>query len=954
LASPETRGRAHFVGVNRAVTWRLLLAALVGLLAPPLVAQDAAPEAGTARDLIIRADAAYNEKRHADAVSGYQKFLADYGASAEAKPLLPHVRYNLSAALVQTQQFPAAVGAIEEALKLEELTPEQKENLGFWRAVSLMQSGQQGEAQVALAEFMEQFPRSRRRQDAAILVATALLAGEKKREAAEAFAEIRSDPESVHRGRATVLELYSLLETGQEQAALELLAAEGTRQDRISQIATFQTLAMNLGEKFLEEGNPRDAIRALQNVWSRDRLLAHQQNRLEEMKARLEAIESSRNPDIFERAQARQIVREIEQELENLQKIESFDASVRFRLASAFHQQDRFRETALLLDDMLRQMEPDPVVEQASLSTLQSWMAIERHDKAVATADLFAERFPKSEQLPLVLYLKGMAQQQAGDYPAALATFDQISTQFPKTPQATRALFMKGFTELLAENNEEAAELFAAFRKKHPEDDLGESAAYWQGSALAFAKQFEQAREVLAGLAEQYPDGALRGPAAFRHAYCAQSMREYETAETELKAYLRDYPSGEESAEARILLGDALLAQAKSDEGKEVYASVPEEAGRFYEEAQFKLAKVLRLEEDYEALRELMGQYLEKFPNSPRAAEALFLIGQAWRQEDQLDKAKEEYWKAIRKFGNNPEAYSVEDLFVALGRLYRGEAEQNDYLAALRTMRAEAEENDERTLAIRTMWALSQAVQKSDPALSQALLREASVLVNPQSTGPAILADCAAAQMDAAATEDDPAEAARRRELATNLYRDLLKWYPRAPQKDRALGALARLSLERGDTQSALDYYARIERDTPWSSLMGEVLQTRAELEVQEGRLDEAVDSYTRLLAAENVSGKLKADALLALGELEMARNRPQMAIPYYQRIYILYSRWREAVARAYLRSGEAFEKIEDLEAARKTYEELLGREDLTNLPEIEEAREKLKRFGVTTPEEAS
>ena len=173
----------------------------------------------------------------------------------------------------------------------------------------------------------------------------------------------------------------------------------------------------------------------------------------------------------------------------------------------------------------------------------------------------------------------------------------------------------------------------------------------------------------------------------------------------------------------------------------------------------------------------------------------------------------------------------------------------------------------------------------------------------------------------------------------------MLKWHPRAPQKDKALGALAKMALERNDTQTALDYYARIERDTPWSPLMGDVLLTRARLEVEGDRLDEAADSYTRLLAVENVSGKLKAQALLALGELEMQRNQPAKAIPYYQRIYILYGKWREAVAKAYLRSGDAFEQINDLEAARKTYEELANSEDLASLPEAESAREKLKKL---------
>lgn len=947
FASRKPPLRAHLAPVTAFGKFvRLIVAALVVTgVSNRLSAQEAAPDAGTARDLILKADAAYTSQRYPEAAQGYEKFLSDYGASSEAKEYLPHVRYSLSAALMQSQKFDAAAEAITEAQKTGGMSQEHRENLAFWRGVALLQAGDPVKAREALNSFMEEFPQSRRRQDAALLSATSLLAQDKFKEAAEAMRAIRNDPKSIHRGRAVVMELHSLIETGQDKAALELLAAEGTRQDRITQIATFQTLAMQLGEKLLEEEKPREAIRALQNVWSRERLIAHQQRRLADIQNRLKALEASPAPDIFEQAQARQVAREVEQELKNLEKIPSFDASVRFRMAGAFHQMERYRECALLLDDMLREMPPDNVVEQASMTALQSWMAIESYDKAVADADLFAQRFPSSKQLPLVLYLKGVAQQQSDDYEGALATFDGIIEKFPSTPQAARAQFMKGFTQLLADNNDEAAELFASFRKKHPGDELEESAVYWQGSALAFGKKFPEAREVLSMVPQKFPEGALSGPAAFRKAYSAQSMRDYEIAEQELKNYLKEFPDGEENAEARILLGDALLAQAKSDEGKEVYASVPEGAGRFHEEAQFKLARVLKLEEDNEGLRALMQQFLAQYPNSPRAAEALFLIGQAWRQEDRQDKAIEEYWKAIKKFGNDPDAYSVEDLFLALGRLYRGDSEKQDYLAELRSLRQQAEVGGQKILAVRAIWALAQAVKKSDPSLSQSLLREASVLADASVTNPAVLADCAEAQMQSAERQSDPVESARRQELATSIYRNLLKWHPRAPQKDKALGVLAKLALAKNDTQTALDYYARIERDTPWSPLMGEVLMTRAQFEIGKGRLDEAVDSYTRLLAAENVSGKTKAEALLALGELEMQRDRPKAAIPYYQRIYILYGKWRNAVAKAYLRSGEAFEKIDDLEAARKTYEELVNSEDLASMPEAAQARENLKKF---------
>ena len=928
--------------------WWMAVSMALAPLTAPLPAQnnsEPAPETGTARDVIIKADKAYNEKRYDEAVAGYEGFLRDFGSAKEAAPDLPHVRYNLAAALMQTQKFEEAIEAIEAAQKLGKLTPEKQENLAFWLGVALLQTGHNTEAREALGGFTAQFPHSRRVGDAALLSATALIVEGKKKEAAIALALIRGNEQSPHRGRAAVLELHSLLETGQDEAALELIAEEAPRQDRITQIATFQTLAMALGEQFLEQGQPREAIRALQAIWPRERLTAHQQRRLEDIKARLKDLDTTSAPDIFERAQARQVARETGEELKNLEKLPSFDASVRFRLASAFHQQDRFRECALLLDDMLREMDPDAVVEQASLTTLQSWIAIERYDKAIETALLFTGRFPQSKQLPLVLYLQGMSQQQGGDHASAVETFRGLVEKFPDTDQAPRAFFMQGFTQLLAERNDEAAELFGQFPAKYPDHELGEPAAYWHGSALAFAKKFPEAREVLAALPGKYPKGVLHGPAAFRHAYSAQSMRDYETAEKELKAYLKEYPDGAENAEARILLGDALLAQAKSDEGKEVYTGVPAKAGRFHEDAQFKLAKVLKLEEDHEGLRELMRNFLAQYPNSPRSAEALFLIGTAWRQEDQPDKAKEEYWAAIKKFGNDPTAYAVEDLFLGLGRLYKGDSEKADYLAELRALRARAEEEKQPVLTVRTIWALAQAVKKSDPALSQALLREASVLADAPTTSSAVMADCAESQMLAAAEQTDPSEASRRRELASDLYRDMLKWHPRAPQKDKALGALAKMALEQNDTQTALDYYARIERDTPWSPLMGDVLLTRARLEVEGDRLDEAVDSYTRLLAVENVSGKLKAQALLALGELEMQRNQPAKAIPYYQRIYILYGKWREAVAKAYLRSGNAFEQINDLEAARKTYEELANSEDLASLPEAESAREKLKKL---------
>src|SRR5476649_391705 len=36
--------------------------------------------------------------------------------------------------------------------------------------------------------------------------------------------------------------------------------------------------------------------------------------------------------------------------------------------------------------------------------------------------------------------------------------------------------------------------------------------------------------------------------------------------------------------------------------------------------------------------------------------------------------------------------------------------------------------------------------------------------------------------------------------------------------------------------------------------------------------------------------------SLLRLAEIQMSQKKPQLAIPYYQRIYVMYGRWREVV----------------------------------------------------------
>jgi len=726
-----------------------------------------------------------------------------------------------------------------------------------------------------------------------------------------------------------------LIEAGNNDAALALVVEEFPKIDEMLQIATFQTLALQLGSKFLEAGRLRDAIICLQRVWSRDRLVKHQQTRLENLEGALAAAEAQARGDAYRKFHLKQMIAKVRRELENFEKIENFDAALRLRLATAFLGMQRYREAALIIEEMLTKMPASPIVESASVTLVQSWLQIERWSRVEQAALVFEEKFPKSAQLPLVLYLRGTAQQQANDQPAAIATFDGIIKRFPKSDFAARAMFMRGFSQLLAEQNADAVKSFEEFAKKHPEHDLVESAAYWRGMGFSLDKQFEPARAAMDEYLAKYPKGNFAGLATFRKAYAGHSMMNYTLSIEELSDYLAKYPGHESNDEALILYGDALMNEGEMDRGIAAYKRIAPSSTRFFEEGWFKIGQALRLLEEPEAMRVHFEQFRTEHPRSPRVAEAVYWTGWVHRQAGEDEKARAVYWDAIAELGNDPTIRSVEDLFPALSKLYRGDDERRQYRALLRDLQEQAEADDEKTLVMRSLWAQGQALAKSDPGAARELMVQAAALADIPNTNPLVLADMALAMQETGRINE-----------SEQVWRDLVKWNPRAAQKDRAFFALAAIELQRGRERTAMDWLARFERETSGSVLAGAMFLTKGKLLMDRGDYDNARAAFEAVLTAPAATGQQKAEALFFTGETLMSQKKPALAIPYFQRIYIMHGRWSEWVARAYFRSGEAFEALNDKDSARKTYDEMTRLENIQALPETNQGRERLQALG--------
>ncbi len=937
----------------------LILVCAAGFALSQASAQEK-PAAGaglTADELMLRADEAYNKRAFSEAAKLYRNFFRDFGKSKEPQviDIIRRRSYTLAMCLVQAKTFDEAMEEISAALaKTPPLDPWQIQELTCWLGVCQMQE-KEFEAAVATLEkflglfppgavnnpsYVKQYQAATKIPEARVLIGTSLLLQDKFPEAAAHFETIKPELNPADRGRATVLQLYSLIQAGDFESALRLVEEEYPRMGDLLQLVAFQTLTLELGNHFLENGHYRDAIVCLQRVWSSERLLKHQSDRAADLESKLMAAEANPSSDPYLKLALAQQIAKVRREVETFQKIENFDSALRLRLATAYQKMKRYRESALIMEAMLEEMPPDPLVEAASVNLVQSWGELERWPKVIESSQKFAEVFPKSKELPLVLYLQGLAEQKALAYDDSVATFELITKKHGSSKFAPRAQFMKGFTLLLAEQNAAAIEAFETFTKKHPKHELADAAAYWRGMGFSLDKQYETAREVLGEYLEA-KKGSYRSAAVFRRAYCAQQLEDYTTSIREFSEYLKKYPGGEESSEAKILLGDALMNEGRMEEGIAAFEGIPPEDTRFYEEGIFKVGKALKLMEEYPRLREHMEAFVASSPRSPRVAEAIYNIGWVYRQDGQPEKARDIYWEAVGEYGGDPSIRSVDDLFPALSKLYKGPEQTAQYLAKLRDLKEESANKP--ALAMRSLWAQAQALRKTEPDRARDLLVEASALARVEETNPLLLADMADALL-----------ASGREAEGETLWRDLVKWNPRAPQKERALATLGLLELKRGNEKAALSLFDRFERETTGSLLLGKVMLARASLQQTRGQYADARKSLELLLSSEYATGPEKCEALYLTGELHMKEGKPELAIPYFQRIYVMHGRWSDWVARAYYRSGEAFEKLKDTLSARRTYQELSQREELSGLKETDKARERLQALGGPLPKEAA
>jgi TolA-binding protein len=877
---------------------------------------------------------AFNAGDFAAAEKSLQQFLNDYGKSQEAKDQIEPVLRLLGVCQIQLNKYEDALATVERYLKTYP-NGSKAEDFSFWGGVAHLKLDDGAKARTAFEQFLKKYPQSKRVEDARFSLGLALLQQKRFKETAAHFQTLDPPLRPDLAWQAGIIRLYALIESSDWDAALAQLAAVNPQDEQASRIATYHLLALDLGNKLMEEGRFRPALSALQRVWSKQRILARQQGRLEQLRAEVERLGRVRDgAESYELVRKRDLAAQVEQEVARLQKIPDYDTALQFRVARCFYELDRPREAFLVLDQMVGRLPPSDLLAQGDYLRLVCLTRMERWEEAVKVAAEFGPRFPEHAQEAAVLYLKAESQQRLGDHAGAHESFVDITKRFPDFAQAARSDFLAGYALVMLEKNPEAAAHFEAILKRGG-SAFAEQSRYWQAMAWHFHKDYPKSRELFGNYLQAHPRGTYVADATFRRAQALFNQKQFAAAYKELESFLKEHPGSAPFDEACNLLGDCYLALGEIERGLEAYRRVSGKDGKLLEYGIFRTGQAYKALEDFPAMRAHFEKFIQERPRSPRLSEGLSQIAWVLRRLDQPEEAKKVYWDAIRAHGNDPEAAAVEDMLRTLARMHRSEEERTRLLVQLADLGEEAQTKKQGTLAARLLWVRASLVEKTDPAGAVELRLRAAALVTPREHSAILLADLG-----------DTLRQNGKAPQAEEFYRTILSWYPRSVLKDRAYAGLGLLARELGNGKAALEYFARFERETVGSPLLGDVLQARSALHLERGQMDEAVRDLERILEIPAAKGRPWAEALYRIGEIRLKQNEPKKAIPYFQRIYVMYGRWTDVVAKAYWQSGQAFEQLNMKPEALKTYQEFTTQQHLSQTPEFSKALERLKEVG--------
>lgn len=759
----------------------------------------------------------------------------------------------------------------------------------------------------------------------------------------------RSAPDSLRRNRAATLLATAYLKTLSLEKIYPMVPYLLQRDSLASRSIAFNMAALEAGDSLFQEERYREAFWLHRLVYPHDEVLVRTEAFHDYLQKRVE-LEKKEITDPRRLMRFQQWIGETEAEMKALEGVDSYDAELEYRIARGYMEALRYREARELFLHLNAIGGKDKAEESLYLafacsSRLQPWT------RAYEIGRQYTEKYPSGQYYDEVTLLMGQMYAREQNWAETIRHLDAVLQARPNHQSAAECLFLLGYANFMEEHFDTAVTRLRDLRRRFPGNELVPAATYWTAMAQMFNGTYEEAARDFDELIAHHPDSQYLEDASFRRGICNYALAQYDLADERLSAFLKAHPDGKLAAEALMTRGDIAGAQARIDDAVRYYQLAMERPEdtlnvEHYNHCAFQAGQILYDAKRFPAARAHYQRYIDRNRAESNIPLAVYWIGRCLFELGEPAGTARFYRDAVLKYGTDRKAIGVDmilDEWVATTHKLPADQSRvawNDLQTALRNALSRGDRVG--TLRLSRVLMFHPDIK---PAERESILTSLLQAENITNASPAVLEG----MLDGAITRGQT-------NLAVAVAQDVVQEFT---ETDYALNA--RLFLARTDIarmanadpdaagklrEDAIKHLNVIRSVFASSDDAAQALLLLGRLYRDDGKLEDAESCYDSILSVRGW-GRCWPEALFGRGLCAEARKELAKATAYYERIYVMYAKYRPWAAKAYYQRASCLHRLYEDAKARETIQELLKADDLSPYPEYEQAKQLLAKLEV-------
>ena len=873
-------------------------------------------------------------------------------ARVEVSPQVEPIFYTIGCAYFNAEDYPKAITAFRN---YQRKFPKGAHAAGVAFAIAqsnlLSKNFKDAAAQMAALENDPQL-----REQALLFEAEAFKAQNKNDEAIRALEklvgnEIRTN--DTMRGATMLAQLY--VQKGDGAKALQTLEAIHQKIALADNIIELNALTIDLGDKFYAKQQFKEALACYRYAYPREQIIELQNNRIARMQRRVEenlAAVRANPADITQLApannQLKQSIANAQKLLAEFEKLPSITPAIYLRLGRCFYELDRKWEAIVVNQEILDRFKTGPEREPALFGLIVALADVDQPQRAEERCEQYLRDFKDGPNAATVGYLTGAVALQAGDPKAAETHFNRILETQPKSPFREQIRYLLGNAKFMAGNYDEAVKAYKSYLGEFPKGASAEDVKYRIALCALFAGKYQDAMNQLQDYVAKHPSGSYLPDAKYRLAVCKYAASLYDEVIADCQAWEKQFPSNPQLGEVLALLGDAYAASDRESAAIPVYIRSYQTAttDEVLNYSLFAASKLLQKQGAWDKVGELFSGFVKDKPDNPTVVTAIYWIGKAKAHEGKIDEAKQLAADTIKKYIADPTRDAVEPLITQLAQLCVKKKKPDEPAPAAATETDPGDELDRllaspaneesATAKARILYAKAELARlRKQPAEEEKNIAQIAGDFKPEDLSPLLLG----------AVGDYLLEKGKFDQAAA-FYQRLMDEFPKSQMVDFAYNGLGEIAYQKKDYPKALRYFTDGSEKIAAAQKLKDISVGRAKTLLVLGKLDEAQKGFEQVASVREWRGEATAFSVYSLGQIAAKRGKWAEANAYFQRVYVGYQKFLPWVAKAYIASGESFEKLGKTQEATNTYRELLRNQKLANFAEALEARKRLEALG--------